>query len=212
MAAILDFKALKEGKLAIVEPIWSLEILVGAMLAFFIMHEQITFLQIIFIIALIAGLVLISVRSLKDFKHPHFEKAVLIAIISAIVMGSANFFIGWGARETNALVMNWFLNVFIAVPSLVVIILKGNLKNFWPSIKRNKGKLIGMCIFDNAAWIAFAQAMILAPIAIAVSLSESYIIVAVLLGIYVNREKLRIHQKIGLVLAIIAAVILATTI
>jgi uncharacterized membrane protein len=51
--------------------------------------------------------------------------------------------------------------------------------------------------------------MTLAPISISVAISESYIIIAVLLGYFVNKEKLRKHQIIGLTLAIVSAVYLA---
>jgi drug/metabolite transporter (DMT)-like permease len=66
-----------------------------------------------------------------------------------------------------------------------------------------------MIIFDNIAWIAFAFAMTLSPIGITTALSESYIIIAVLLGIFVSKEKLEQHQKIGLVVAVGSAVLLA---
>ena len=66
-----------------------------------------------------------------------------------------------------------------------------------------------MSIADKAAWVAFAFAMSLAPIAVAVALSESYIIIAVILGLFVNKEKIQFHQKCGLVLAIFAAIFLA---
>ena len=56
----------------------------------------------------------------------------------------------------------------------------------------------------------FAFAMSLAPIGIVVALSESYIIIAVILGLTINREKLKLHQKLGLVISIFAAIILAS--
>ena len=78
--------------------------------------------------------------------------------------------------------------------------------------KRDKKLLIWMSILDNIAWLAFAAAMSLAPISIAVALSESYIIIAVILGIYINKEPLKAHQKVGLVVAILSAIALAVTI
>ncbi|MSS75081.1 hypothetical protein EXS73_02625 [Candidatus Pacearchaeota archaeon] len=69
-----------------------------------------------------------------------------------------------------------------------------------------------MCILDNAAWIAFAYAMVLTPIGIVVALSESYILIGVLLGICVNKEHLQLHQKFGLILALGAAIWLATSV
>lgn len=87
----------------------------------------------------------------------------------------------------------------------------GSMKKMFRDTIKYRKLVLPMTIVDNLAWIAFAFAMILAPIAIAVAISESYIIVAVLLGMFVNKEFLRTHQKIGLVLALVAAITLAAT-
>lgn len=69
--------------------------------------------------------------------------------------------------------------------------------------------LLPMSIADKAALIAYVFAMTLAPIAVATALSESYIIIAAVLGLFVNNEKIRPHQRIGLLGAILTAIILA---
>ena len=66
-----------------------------------------------------------------------------------------------------------------------------------------------MAISDNAAWIAYIFSMSLVSIAVATALSESYIIITVLLGLFINKERLQTHQKIGLVVALTAAIVLA---
>ncbi len=210
IAAILNFEALKEGKISVVEPLWSLEIPVAALLAFFVMNESVGWTQIVLIIVLIAGLVMTSLRSYHLEKRIWLEKAVFLAIGAALIMGAANFFVGWGARSTTGLMMIWFINIFIAIACLFYIIPKISRRKFIKNIRENKGILAGMCIFDNIAWVAFAYSMTLAPIAITVALSESYIIISVLLGMFVNKEFLHKHQKIGLLIAIVAAVTLAT--
>ena len=211
IAALLDFEALKEGKLSVVEPLWSLEVPVSATLAFFIMKESISFNQALLIGALIVGLILVSLRSYHFTKRIWLEKATFIALAAAIVMGAANFFVGFGARQTDALMMNWFLSVFIMLCSAIYLVKMGSMKKMFRDTIKYRKLVLPMTIVDNLAWIAFAFAMILAPIAIAVAISESYIIVAVLLGMFVNKEFLRTHQKIGLVLALVAAITLAAT-
>ena len=47
------------------------------------------------------------------------------------------------------------------------------------------------------------------PIAIAVAISESYIALAALLGMLINREILMKHQKAGLIAALASAVLLS---
>lgn len=209
LAALLDFEALKKGKLSVVEPIWSLEIIISSALAFLILRESINLVQGIFMAFLIIGLVLVSLRSYHLEKRIWLEKGVFLAILSAIVMGAANFFIGFWARESGGLMMNWFLNAFMAVVCLIYLISSKKIRIMFKQARENKGALIGMCIFDNAAWIGFAIAMSIASIGITVALSESYIIIAVLLGMYINKEYIRVHQKIGMMLALISAIILA---
>jgi len=210
-AAILDFEALKRGKIAIVEPIWSLEIPVSALLAFFVLQESISIIQVILIVSLIIGLVLVSLRTTHFSHRILLEKGAFIALIAAIMMGAANFFIGWGARITNPLLVNWFVNIVIALGCLIFLAEKHRLKRLVKDIKANKKLWLAMCVFDNAAWIAFAFALSLIPMGITIALSDSYIVIAVLLGLIINKEKLKSHQIIGMVIAIISALVLAYT-
>ena len=66
-----------------------------------------------------------------------------------------------------------------------------------------------MIVLDNTAWIAFAFAMTFSNIGIVVALTESYIVIAVLLGVFVNKEYLRMHQKIGVAIAVASAIALS---
>ncbi|MBI2632714.1 DMT family transporter [Candidatus Pacearchaeota archaeon] len=210
IAALFEFESLKRGKISVVEPLWSLEVPVSALAAFFILKEIPSTLQIILIITLLVGLVLVSLRSYHLEKKIWLEKAVIIGAFSAIIMGLANFLVGVGARETNALIINWFLSTFLALACFIYLISKKNLRKTFKDVIKNKKLLFSMCTLDNIAWVAFAFSMTLAPIALAVALSESYIIIAVLLGLFVNKEYLRKHQKIGLIIAIISAILLAS--
>lgn len=209
IGALLDFEALKKGKLAVVEPIWSLEIIASSILAYLIIGEKITFTQGMIIISLIIGLVLVSLRHYRFNKKIWLEKGVFLAVLAAIVMGCANFFIGFGSRASDGIIMNWFLNSFMALASLIFIVYNKRMRNMFKNVKKYNKSVIGMCIFDNAAWIGFAIAMTLAPIGITVALTESYIIIAVLLGVFINKEHLTRHQKVGMIIAIISAIILA---
>jgi len=208
-AALFEFESLKQGKLAIVEPIWSLEIIASTILAFLILNEIINFKQVLLIGFLIIGLILISLKSYHFDKKIWLEKGVFIAVLAAITMGAANFFVGFGARASDGIMMIWFLNCFMALTCLIYLVYNKKIGIMFRQLKENKKPIIGMCILDNAAWLGFALAMAIAPIGITVALSESYIIIPVLLGIYINKEYIRFHQKFGIILAIISAIMLA---
>ncbi|RJR31729.1 hypothetical protein C4569_01185 [Candidatus Parcubacteria bacterium] len=209
LAAILDFTALRVGKLAVIEPIWSIEIPVAAVFAFFILKEQLTFMQTAFILLLMLGLFLVSIRGNLGVKEFFLEKGVVIALLAGIIMGGANFFIGWGARLSDPLLINFVTDIFLVVVTGTYLFIKGRLRGLPRVIYSNRNLLLPMGVIDKIAWVAFAFAMALAPISIAVALSESYIVVAVILGLAVNREKLNNHQKFGLVLATFSAITLA---
>ncbi|MDP3881373.1 MAG: EamA family transporter [Nanoarchaeota archaeon] len=209
-AGILDLEALKRGKLAVVEPLWSLEIPVSALAAFFIISETISSYEIGLISGLIIGLVLVSLKSIKFKKHIWLERSVFIAILAAVTMGFANFFIGIGSRETNPLLAKFFFDLVFVIVASIVLFCQGKFRKLRKDVMTNKKFALIMSLLDNSAWLAFGFAMVLTPIAIAVAISESYIIIAVLLGIYVNKERLKYHQKIGIVLAIISAILLST--
>jgi uncharacterized membrane protein len=211
VAAIFDFEALKEGNLSIVEPIWSLEIPVASFLAFFLLHERVSLFQIILVISLIFFLCLLAIHKEKIRKILTLEKGVVVAILGAIFMGGANFLMGYGGRVTDFVMINFFTDAFIAILCLVYIIYKGKSKSFVSGLGREWRVLLPMAISDKIAWLAFVLSMSLLPIAIAVALSESYIVVAVLLGLFLGHERLFKHQKIGLVGAIIVALVLAST-
>ncbi len=210
IAALFDFEALKKGKLSVVEPIWSFEVPASALLAFFILKEKIDILQIIFIGSLIVGLFLVSFREKYSVRKFFVEKGVLLAFFAAFIMGAANFFYGWGARVSDPLMVNFVVNVFVTLGTAIYLLTQGKMIKTFRDLISFRGVLLPMSILDNVAWVAFAFAMSLAPIAVAVALSESYIIVAVILGLLVNKEKIQGHQKFGLILAIISAVVLAS--
>jgi len=210
VAAIAEFESLRRGKITIVEPIWSMEIPMSVFLAFIILKEKLSITVIVFIISLIVGLILTSVREKSHFKKIFLERGALIALFAALLMGATNFFVGWGARETDPLFVNFIIDIVLVVASGSFLLARGKLLKVFSDFKQNPKSLGAMVIFDNGAWIAFAYAMTYAPIGIAVALSESYIIIAVLLGIFINKERLQIHQKIGLVLAVMSAIVLAS--
>lgn len=209
VAALLEFEALKRGKISVVEPAWSLEIPAAGILAFLILGETLTGYQVLLIIFLIFGLFLISFRGQAFSKSFFLEKGVTISIIAAIIMGCANFFVGWGARETTPLAVNFAVCLIAALGSGIFLGIRGKLLGSFKHLVISPKVMLPMIFLDNIAWIAFAYGMVLAPIGITVALSESYIIIAVILGFLLNKERLERHQYLGLALAVVAAVALA---
>ena len=114
-------------------------------------------------------------------------------------------------RETSPLLVNWFVNLFITVVTGIYLYRNFN-KDTWKEIKKGRTLIFWTCLLDNLAWVAYSFSTIYAPIAIATGLSESYIVIACILGLIFNKERLLKHQYLGIVITITSGVALAFTI
>lgn len=210
-AALLDFEALRIGKISIVEPIYSFEIAITAMLGAAFLDEMLTAQQTLSIVVLIVGIFLVSLQRLRMSGMFRVERGVLIAVAATMLMGSANFLFGMGARETSPLIINWFTSAFITVVMALYLTAFGE----WHHIRRqwntNRPLILSVGFMGNMAWIFYAYSMLFIPVAIATGISESYIVLASLLGLWLNRERLRRHQFVGLLVAVVGAILLAMT-
>ncbi len=209
LAAMLEFESLREGKLSIIEPIWSLEIPASVLFSYIFIGEHITGLQILLILAIILGLMSLSFKGGKVTARHFLERGARLAVVAAVFMGAADFMLGFSGRMTNAFMTNFVACFVMALVSGVYLVYKGRMQSMIRDVRHHPKFILGMSIADNIAWVAFVSAMGLAPIGIVVALTESYIIFTVLLGVFVNKEKLIRHQVFGLVLALISAITLA---
>lgn len=208
-SALFDFEALRVGKISVVEPIYAFEVFITAAVGTFVVREHLNLEQGIMVALLILGIVLVSVKSFGHLKRAYLERGVWYAAFATLGMGVVNVLFGLGARDAGPLLINWFTSAFLALVCIVVMTARGQWGEAWRGTKRHAGLVLSVTIADNAAWIAYAFSTLFIPIAIAISVSEAYIALAAVLGIIINKERLSRHQRIGLVVTVFAAVMLA---
>ncbi len=127
-------------------------------------------------------------------------------------MGLMNFLTGVAGRETSALFSIWAIHTLLAIMCFLYLLLRGEVRHLIAHVKKNPKGILALGFFDNGAWIFYTTSMILIPISIATALSESYVVLAALLGVFVNKEKLHRHQVIGIVVSVACAITLASRI
>lgn len=208
-AAVLDFEALRVGKIAVVESIYAIEVPIAAVLAAIAINEVLPWYKMLLILSIMVGTMLVSVTSLHILKKLRLEKGVLLAFIATLGMSASNVLFGVSSREINPFMVNWFTSAFIALVMLGVIIYKRQWKNAWRCLRKQPLLIGSVSIADNLAWLAFSYSTTHIPIAITTGISESYIIIATALGITINKEKLKRHQYIGGFIVIASAITLA---
>jgi uncharacterized membrane protein len=103
----------------------------------------------------------------------------------------------------------WATDVSITVCCGSYLLFSGQLTKLWQVFKRHPIILLTQSFLDNVSWLAYAGAVLFLPISIAIGISESYVAIAVLLGLIFNREKLKFHQLLGVGLVTFGVVCLA---
>jgi drug/metabolite transporter (DMT)-like permease len=202
--ALFDFEAMRQGKIAIVEPIIGLELPLTVGLGITLGHEQINFWQGLLIFTVFIGIILAITAHQPNYTHKKLslEKGVILAGIAAIGMALTNFMIGTSSQSTSPLMTVWFSHTVVALVCLIYLVLRHQLKSTFSDLKKYPLPILAESIFDNSAWISFAFATTFIPISIATTISESYIALTVLLGLFVGKEKLHRYQIFGAFLAI----------
>jgi len=89
------------------------------------------------------------------------------------------------------------------------MIIRKEIRSSFLHAKKHWRPIVIQSIFDNLTWVAYAAAVLAIPISITITISESYIALAALLGIIINKARLQRHQYIDITLALIAAIALA---
>jgi drug/metabolite transporter (DMT)-like permease len=138
-----------------------------------------------------------------------FERGILIALVAAVLSACANYSIGATAQQVSPLMAIWYSHAVIGFICLVGLLIKGQLKETLHDFHAHPYLITGQSVCDNGAWIGYAYAVTYLPISLVITISESYIILAALLGYWIGGERLHIHQKIGAAVALPAVILFA---
>lgn len=211
ISAILDFEALKRGKLSVIDVIFEIELPVVIALSFIFLRESLTATQFLLIFLILIGVIFTATKSLKSWSSK-FEKGLIFAVLSALTMGVVDFLTGISSREVSPLMAIWVPWVIFSIISLAVIIKRKGSKKFLKDGLKFKNIIITMCILDTAAWIFYSLALQHEQISIITAITESYPALALFLGVALNKEKIGWHQYIGAIVALGASVILGLSV
>jgi drug/metabolite transporter (DMT)-like permease len=209
IASLFDFEALRVGKISVVEPVYAIEIVLTVLVTGVVLDEWLTPTQTILVLAVIASILLVSVKSFSHLKKFRIERGVMFALVAALLMAGEIFFTGFGARLTSPLTVNWMSNTIIALVMVLYLARTKQLRSIIPKFRANTSLVARVSLIDNLAWISFAYSAIYIPIGLAVAISEAYIALAALLGLVINKEKLRPHQFAGVGITIVAVIALS---
>jgi drug/metabolite transporter (DMT)-like permease len=200
-SGFIHFKALKIGKLSVVETILSIELPLTVLLGLIFFKESLGLIQIALIATLFIGIILISINFEKIHKRDFLEKGALLAILSGVLIALVNFLTASQAREVSPLMAIWLpwlvcgLVCFGHISRRQLHNFLGHSRDHWPLI-------LAMVAVDLAAWLAYVFAVARAELGITIAITESFIIIALMLGVIINHEKIKLIQYVGAAMAI----------
>ncbi len=208
VVALLEFKALQIGKLTVIEPILSFELPLTVLLGITLLGEHLTWYQGGLIALVFLGILLVAYSG-KIKAHHFWEHGAILALMATVVMAFVNFTTGLASRSVGPVATIWFVHTVIAVCCILYFTYSRSWWSFFHHIRKHPAESVAVALFDNCAWLAYSFAVILIPISLAITISESYIILAVMLGVVFNHERLKKYQWIGIILTLSAVLVLS---
>ncbi|MFA5131104.1 MAG: DMT family transporter [Patescibacteria group bacterium] len=203
----VHFKALEIGKLSVVEIIMSIELPLTILLGILVFGESLGLRQIFLIIILFIGIILISIDTTKINKKDFLEKGSLLAILSGVLIAIVNFGSASQAKEISPLMALW-LPWFVCGLICFVWIRQNSLNNFFRESAKNWLLVLVMVVVDLLAWTAYVFAVAKEELSITIAITESYVVIALALGIIINKEKITKIQYLGAGLAVGASLLI----
>ncbi|MFH1256626.1 MAG: DMT family transporter [Candidatus Diapherotrites archaeon] len=210
VVAVINFEALKKGKLSVVEMVIEVELPLTAVLAFWFFGETLSLIQAVLVFLVFVGILLVSFKGIsKGNLLKGLEKGVALAVLTALGSALVNFLTAAGAKQISPLLAVWFPWVIFTVLCFAIIWKREGLSAFFENAKKFKSMIVAMGAMDTFAWVFFATAVVKNELAITTAITESYVAIALVLGVLLNREKIFAHQWAGAAVALGASVMLA---
>lgn len=214
--AVLFFQSLKRGKISVVEPVMSFELPLTIVLGMLVVGERLSALQLVLSVAVFSGLVFTVVHheprhwwSFLFTRRTRLEQGVLLAVGALAFSAGVNVFTGLLSQNSKPLLAIWGANGVYSILCFAWMVIRKEVVTSFKSARTYWRPILLQGVLDNVAWIGFAVAVRALPISITIAITESYIALAALLGILINKERLQRHQYVGIALALGAAIILA---
>lgn len=208
-AALFNTEALRGGKLSILEPITGLELPLAVGLSVLFRSERVSELQLIGMVLVFVGILFVVTTKVLGVATRQLEEGVALAGLGMIALALTSFLIGVLSQETGPLLTIWLASVMIGVLCLIPLFYTGKIRSFPRQVRSAFPSLTIQTLTVSLGWLAYAKAVTYIPISIALAISEGYIILGVLLGVYLNKEKVYAHQKIGIGLAVLGILLIS---
>jgi len=209
--ALFSLEAYRRGKLSVVEPIMGMELPFTILLAVALRGERLDVPQILAMTVIFLGIVLTAAA---NGAHPPsgkklIERGALLGLVGVFGLGALNFLTGVISQEASPTLAVWSGRAVVAVFIGAYLVAKSRIASTFRAMRQHPVLVFSVSALYLVAFMAYATAVTLIPISVATAISEGYIVLTVLLGVFINKEKLARHQVAGVAVVASAVILLS---
>jgi drug/metabolite transporter (DMT)-like permease len=214
-SGLLTLAAFRRGKLAVVAPILTLELVLTVGIGVLLLGERLLPAQWVLMGVVYTGILLTMIRGrsgggrIRPGVSAVLEAGAAFALVGALSLAILNVASGVAARTVGPLASTWFVRIVVATALGVGLAASGELAAALRSGGRNVRIVLAAAVLDTLAWVAYAYAVTVLPIALTIAITQSYIVLATALGVIINKERILRHQIVGIVMALASGIALA---
>jgi drug/metabolite transporter (DMT)-like permease len=208
--ALFSLEAYRRGKLVVVEPILGLELPFTILLAVALRGERLDGVQAITMTAIFIGVVLAATVSSPAvaLKKQILEKGSLLGLAGMFGFAALNFLTGVISQEASPIIAVWSGRAVASIVIGAYLAGTGRLGAAFRAARGHPLLVLGVSALYLVGFMAYGMAATHLPISVATAISEGYVVLTVLLGVIVNKEKVARHQFGGIAVVTAAVMIL----
>jgi len=212
-ASLANFESLRKGKLSVTEVVIGMELPFVAILGFVFLGETLSTIRIALVLIVFAGITFVSLPSLRiKLASKKLEAGVAMGILAAIGLSITNLLTAQSSRAFSPAMAVWFPSLVVVLACTATILSKGGMreaKKIFAKSLRVPGLIFALGAFDVAAWACYSLSLSSSLLAITTAISVNYAVIAAILGLVFNKEKLARHQLAGAAIALSAGCLLS---
>lgn len=203
------YKAIKVGKVGIVSPIAGSSIIFTVLLSLIFFGESMTLTKTLSLTLITAGIILISInlKNVKTSDFLKFSSGIPYALITCIGWGIVFFLLKIPVDILGPILTSFVLELGTLIMSVL------HLRKQRESFHLPKGKILRLilyvAVFGAAGTLFLNLGISRAEVSIVAPLAAASPLIATIYGIWVYKERLRIHQYAAIVLMIVGIVFLS---
>ena len=207
----LYLHALKIGNLAVIAPLQNARVLITVALAVIVLKETVSPLRALGIVGVLIGVILLAIKlkSGVSLRGAEFYRGVLPAAIAITGLGFYQFFGSISARWNDWYYTSLVIRIVIPTAIGAMFLVTGKWREWRAILRMTPWRLVAVASFlDVVGFSSFNFAVSrydVSYVSVIVSASPA---VSVLFAVTYLHERLSLHQKIGLALAVAGVAVL----